>query len=119
MHAFVTDGNATKPISALSFAQTKQAAAIMDCIGRMIPHEGVDYDVQVIFQGSYAPSVSMNIIAHTDKGEWWKRYVSEMIKKYPPTVENPEPSIKEDEEKSDGESSEQTDKEAEDAQVVP
>jgi len=119
MRAFVNEKNVLSPVTELSFAQTKQAAAIMDCIGRMIPHEGVDYDVHIIFHGNYSPSVSMDIVPHTDKGEWWKRYVAEMIKKYPPTVENPEPSIKEDEEKPDGESSEHTDKEAEDAQVVP
>lgn len=82
-----------RPLQQMSFQQTKQAAAIMDCIGRLIPHEGVDYDVEVIFRGAYDPNVSMNISAHNEKGEWWKRYVMDMMKKHPPTVNNPEPSL--------------------------
>ena len=66
-------------LSNMSFQQTRQAAAIMDCIGRMIPQEGVDYDVEIIYKdGEYNPSLSMNIVAHTDKGEWWKRYIAEI-----------------------------------------
>lgn len=92
MHIFEDngDGKGRKSVSNMSFPQTKQCAAIMDCIGRLIPQEGVDYDVEVIFKGSYNPSVSMNIVALTDKGEFWKEYVMKMIKKYPPTVENPD-----------------------------
>jgi len=93
MHIFVDDGNGRHSVTQMSFPQTKQAAAVMDCFGRLIPQEGVDYDVEITFKGSYNPSVSMNVVAHTDKGEWWKRYVMEMIKKYPPQVSNPEPSI--------------------------
>ena len=85
-----------RQVSQMSFAQTKQAAAIMDCIGRLIPQEGVDYDVEVIFNGSYNPQVSMNIVALTDKGEFWKKYVMAMISKYPPMVENPEQSLPEE-----------------------
>lgn len=91
-----------RQVSQMSFAQTKQAAAIMDCIGRLIPQEGVDYDVEVIFKGSYNPQVSMNIVALTDKGEFWKKYVMAMISKYPPMVENPEQSLlEEQQEKSE------------------
>lgn len=93
MRMLVDDGKGRRPLQQMSFPQTKQAAAIMDCIGRLIPQEGVDYDVEVIFNGSNDPNVSMNIAAHTDKGRWWKDYVMKMISKYPPTVENPEPSI--------------------------
>lgn len=89
-----------EPVSQLSFVQSKQAAAIMDGIARLIPQEGVDYDVCISFKGANDPSVSMDIIAHTDKGAWWKRYVAQMIRKYPPVVEykgdrlpeNPSPS---------------------------
>lgn len=89
-----------QPLRNLSFAQNMQATAIMDGIARLIPQEGVDYDVHVIFKGPNDPSVSMNIVAHTDKGEWWKQYVAQMIRKYPPVVEykgdrlpeNPTPS---------------------------
>ena len=93
MRMLVDDGRGRSPLQKMSFPQTKQAAAIMDCIGRRIPQEGVDYDVEIIFNGPNDPNVSMNIAAHTDKGEWWRQYVMKMIKKYPPTVENPEPSI--------------------------
>ena len=96
-----------RQVAQMSFAQTKQAAAIMDCIGRLIPQEGVDYDVEVIFKGSYNPQVSMNIVALTDKGEWWKKYVMEMIRKYPPTVENPEQSLPEEQQEKADEKSEE------------
>jgi len=84
----------------LSFVQSKQASAIMDAIARLIPQEGVDYDVNIVFKGMSDPAVSMNIVPHTDKGEWWKQYVAQMIRKYPPVVEykgdrlpeNPTPS---------------------------
>jgi len=76
-----------QPLRNLSFVQSKQAVAIMDGIARLIPQEGVDYDVQITFRGANDPSVSMDIVAHTDKGEWWKRYVAQMIRKYPPVVE--------------------------------
>lgn len=93
MRIFEDGGNGRKAVAKMSFPQTKQAAAIMDCIGRLIPQEGVDYDVEVVFKGSYNPSVSMNIVALTDKGEFWKKYVMEMIRKYPPTVENPDQAL--------------------------
>lgn len=100
MRMFLSDGGIVTPVSKMTIPQAKQAAAIMDCFGRLIPQEGVDYDVEITFKGSYSPSVSMGVVAHTDKGEWWKKYVMEMIKKYPPTVQNPEPSIPEDHESS-------------------
>lgn len=93
MHFFIDDGSGRAPLSELSYPQTKQAAAIMDCLGRLIPQEGVDYDANIIFKSKYNENVSLNIEPHTDKGEWWKRFVMEMIKKYPPTVEDPEPPI--------------------------
>jgi len=78
MHIFVNDAQGRRPVTQMSFPQTKQAAAIVDCIGRLIPQEGVDYDVEITFKGNYDPSVSMNIVPHTDKGEWWRKYVSEI-----------------------------------------
>ena len=96
MRLLINDGSGAQEIEELSFQQGKQASAIMDSIGRMIPQEGVDYDVEIIFKSKYDPSVSMNIVSHTDKGEWWKRYVMEMIRKYPPTVENPPQAIEND-----------------------
>ena len=98
MHAFVNGPEGRRPLSQLTFPQTKQAAAIVDCIGRLIPQEGVDYDIEVTFKGDYDPSVSMGIVPLTDKGEWWRRYVAEMIVKYPPSVENPDMSIPEEQE---------------------
>lgn len=93
MKMLIEDGGSRTPISNLSFPQMKQSAAIMDCLGRLIPQEGVDYDIEIVFKGKYSPNVSINIVPMTDKGEWWKGYVSRMISRYPPTVENPEPSI--------------------------
>lgn len=95
MRLFVVDGSSKKPIDKMTFQQTKQAAALMDCIGRMIPQEGADYDVEITFYGAYRPNVSIKIVPHTDKGEWWESFVKEMIKKYPPIVGNPEEAITE------------------------
>lgn len=93
MRLLVDDGSGRKPLEGMSYAQARQAAAIVDCIGRLIPQEGVDYDAKIIFKGEYDANVSLEIEPHTDKGEWWREYVMKMIKKYPPTVKNPEPSI--------------------------
>ena len=114
MKLMIDDGTGKKPLPQMSFAQSKQAIAIADCVGRLIPHEGIDYDTEIIFKGQYDPSVSMNIIAHTDKGEFWKKYVMEMIRKYPPTVENPEQARPEEQQ----EKFDDKDKESEDAKDV-
>lgn len=91
---FVEEGGTKRQIEKMSVPQTRQAAAIVDCIGRLIPQEGIDYDVDVIFKGGeYNPSVSMAISPLTDKGERWRSYVMEMINKYPPKVEDPEQAI--------------------------
>ena len=111
MRMLIDDGGARRPVAELSYMQSRQAAAIMDCVGRLIPQEGVDYDVDIIFRGEANENLSMNITPHTDKGEWWRRYVSEMMKKYPPRVENPEMSIPE-------EDSSPTEPEVVDAEVV-
>ena len=95
MRLFVLDGDSRKPVGQMTFQQTKQAAALMDCIGRLIPQEGVDYDVEITFKGDYDPNLKINIIPHTDKGEWWKEFVKDMIKKYPPVVGNPENALPE------------------------
>ena len=87
MKAVLLNNGAKVPLQNLSFAQTKQAAAVMDCIGRLIPHEGVDYEVEIIFKSAYDPSVSLNITALTDKGTLWKDYLMKMIAKYPPVVD--------------------------------
>ena len=87
MVVYVDDGSSRKKITNLSFAQTKQAAAVMDCIGRLIPQEGVDYDAEITFKANNSSSVSMKIIPKTDKGEKWRLYVMEMIRKYPPTMD--------------------------------
>jgi len=102
MKLFMNNGAGKQPIpnNRLSFAQSKQAAAIMDSIGRLIPQEGVDYDVHITFKGEYNPSVSMDIVALTEKGQFWRKYISHMISKYPPRVDyqgevlpdNPSPS---------------------------
>ena len=89
MNWSIRKGGEKSRLTSLSFMQNKQASAIMDSIGRLIPIEGVDYNVEIIFSADNASSVSMNITAMTDKGEWWRRYVMEMFKKYPPTIDAP------------------------------
>lgn len=111
MRLFVDDGGGKSPLEKMSFPQAKQAAAIMDCIGRLIPQEGVDYDVDIIFKGAYNQNVSMSIAARTDKGEWWRQYVLKMIGKYPPTVNNPEPSLPDDPNENELEEKEKEDEE--------
>lgn len=112
MKYFLVNGYEKVAIESLSFAQSKQAVAIMDAVARLIPQEGVDYDVNITFKGQYNQSVSMNIEAHTDKGEFWRQYVSQMINKYPPKMdytgetlpENPElPEEEKDKEEPDAE----------------
>lgn len=75
----------TRPIESPSYVQSYQLRSLMECIARLIPQEGVDYDVVVTFKGERDPSVSMTIDSHTDKGDFWKKYVMDMIGKYPPT----------------------------------
>lgn len=62
--------------SSLSRAETWQAAAVSDCIARMIPHEGVDYELNV-------SNSSICVIPLTDKGESWRNYVKSMMKSHP------------------------------------
>ena len=87
MKFFLENEKGRTLIEDLSYAQSKQAVAIMDAVARLIPQEGIDYDVNITFKGEYNPSVSMKIEAHTDKGEFWKQYVAQMIGKYPPKVD--------------------------------
>ena len=115
MKLLINDGSGTKPVAGMSFAQNKQAAAVMDCIGRLIPQEGIDYDVEIIFKSEYDPQIAINLVAHTDKGEWWKEYVSKMINKYPPQVKNPDPAIQEEEEGESNDSDSSHANEPEDA----
>lgn len=92
----VADGRSEPTeLGRLSFGQVQQTAALADCLGRLIPQEGVDYDVHIILkeptedekaQHKTPTRVSMQIVALTEKGEWWKRYVGKMIRKYPPTT---------------------------------
>ena len=96
MRLLIDEGGGRRPVAQMTYPQTRQAAAIMDAIGRLIPQEGVDYDVELTFKGENNPSVSMSVIPLTDKGSWWKDYVVEMIRKYPPRAENPPQAIQED-----------------------
>lgn len=113
MKMVIHDKDGRHELTNLSYYQGRQAYAITSCIGRLIPQEGIDYDVEIIFKGSNDPSVSLNIDAHTDKGEWWKKYVMSMINKYPPTVDDPPQSLDETIRPEDVE------QEVENAQVVP
>lgn len=103
MRLFVQENGVRRPVTQMTLPQSKQAAAIMDYFGRLIPQEGVDYDVEITFNGTYSPSVSMSIAANTQKGEWWKRYALEMLKTSQPTVKNPEPSLLEETESTESE----------------
>ena len=95
MRVSIDDGNGRRPLLNMTTPQIRQAVAIMDCIGRLIPQEGVDYDVDIVFKGANDPSVSMRVLALTDKGVWWRKYVMEMIKEYPPVVGDPPQAIQE------------------------
>ena len=92
----IEDGEKVLPVEHMTTAMTLQSIAVADCLGRMIPQEGVDYDMELIFSKAHESSVRMNIIPHTDKGEWWRRYVLEMIKKYPPEVTTPPSALREE-----------------------
>lgn len=154
MHTFVKDGNSRRQINELSFVQSKQASAIADavarlipqegvdydienpsvsfdvrphtekgkwiggyiaktigldksvavrdCVGRLIPKEGVDYDIEVMFNGDNDKSVSMGIVALTDKGMLWRDYAMPMLSKNPPTIENPPEAIQEEPDENKG-----------------
>ena len=110
MRCFETCDVGRRQLGRLSFQQMRQAAAVMDGLGRLIPQEGVDYEVNITFKGANSPSVSMEIIPLTDKGEFWKAYVSDMIQKYPPVADykgepipdNPVPPKKEGEKQRKG-----------------
>lgn len=96
MKMFMDCNGSMSPVSQMSYIQSRQAIAVMDCIGRLIPQEGVDYDIVLTFKGKNDSNISIGIEARTDKGTWWMDYVTKMIKKYPPKIENPEMSIEED-----------------------
>lgn len=101
MRFFELKNGSKTEVSQLSYVQSRQAVAVADDLGRLIPQPGVDYDVDITFNGS---NVSLSIIPITDKGQWWQTYVKSMIVKYPPTVENPNMSLLEEppiEEKKD------------------
>lgn len=100
MKCFLLKDGGIIPVENLSYVQTRQAAAFVDCLGRLIPQEGVDYEVDLTFRGDAVEKVSYEIKPMTDKGAWWKNYVEKLIHKYPPKIENPEPSIIEDNEQS-------------------
>jgi hypothetical protein len=169
MHTFVKDANGRKQITELSFVQSKQASAIADavarlipqegvdfdiespsvsfnlrphtdkgkwlggyiaktidldksvavrdCVGRLIPKEGIDYDIEVLFNGENDKSVSMGIVALTEKGRLWREYAMPMLGKNPPTIENPPEAIQEEPEQKPDES-EVVVPEVIDAQVV-
>lgn len=118
MNVYLRQNGVKKKVGGLSFMQTKQCAAVMDAIGRLIPQEGVDYETEIIFNGANNSSVSMNITSLTEKGEWWKDYVMSMIGKYPPKMENPEEAIVDENEKKPDENPDAVEKEVLDAEVV-
>lgn len=68
-------------VNDLSSLQLRQAAVVADTVARLIPHEGVDYEVDI--PGSDAP---FGIRPFTDKGEAWGEYVLSMTRSDPPRL---------------------------------
>lgn len=93
MHFFIKDEMGVRPVEKLSAGMTRQAVAIADCDGRMIPQEGIDYVVDIKFTGDSPASASVDITPLTDKGELWKAYVMKCIHDDPSIVEAPEVSL--------------------------
>ena len=71
MKFFMMDGEGRKEIMVdqLSPLNLRQASVVADAVARLIPHEGVDYDVSISADGR------LRMFAHTDKGEAWREYV--------------------------------------------
>lgn len=68
-------------VNDLSSLQLRQATVVADTVARLIPHEGVDYEVDI--PGSDVP---FGIRPVTDKGEAWGEYVSTMMRSDPPRL---------------------------------
>lgn len=68
-------------VNDLSSLQLRQATVVADTVARLIPHEGVDYEVDI--PGS---DTSFGIRPVTDKGEAWSEYVLSMMRSYPPRL---------------------------------
>lgn len=82
------DHPATSPD--LTYRQKVQVRAIVERIASLIPVEGVDYTLGYGFGANgNQDSVTLAITPLTDKGTWWKGYVMEMLKKYPPSAAEP------------------------------
>ena len=88
------------PKLSLSDSESVRAGAVHTAvaagIGKIIPKPEVDYFLEITFTGEYSSNVSMNVVPITERGKIWRDYVMRMIRKYPPTVENPEMSIPEE-----------------------
>lgn len=81
MRTFISRGGSKQELPEMNAVQTRQAIEIMDRIASFIPHEGVDYEAEIMFSEENRDSVQLNITAHTEKGAFWRDYVSRMIKK--------------------------------------
>lgn len=68
-------------VNDLSSLQLRQATVVADTVARLIPHEGVDYEVDI--PGSDTP---FGIRPVTDKGEAWSEYVLAMMRSDPPRL---------------------------------
>lgn len=78
MKMFLRDGESSHEISVsdLSVMNIRQAAAITDAVARLIPHEGVDYEIK-------GDGVNFSFNGITDKGELWCRFIHGYAKKHP------------------------------------
>lgn len=84
-----TSQNQTKDIVPVSIndlksGEVKKIGAIVDCLARLIPQEGVDYNLKLTLEDG--GNIKLNITPLTDKGVFWRDYVSKMIHKYPPNA---------------------------------
>lgn len=81
MKMFLRDGESTREISVsdLSVMNVRQAAAIVDAVARLIPHEGVDYEVK-------EDGADFSFRWMTDKGEAWCRFIRDYERSHPTNI---------------------------------
>ena len=81
MKFMMMEGEGAREVSVdeLSGVNIRQAAAIADAIGRLIPHEGVDYCID-ISRGE------LSLMPENEKGVEWCRFLRDSMSRNPPYV---------------------------------
>lgn len=81
MRFMVIEGGAPHEVqvTGLSDVNLRQSAAIADAIARLIPHEGVDYLIDLT-------GGTLSFKPETDKGVQWCSYLRSMMAKNPPDI---------------------------------